>query len=61
MSKMCEAMGLMPTGLEADQAQAIISIAQSLKSISNELIQLNEKLEKLTYRDALAIVDLTKV
>jgi len=54
-------MGLMPTGLEADQAQAIISIAQSLKSISNELIQLNEKLEKLTYRDALAIVDLTKV
>jgi hypothetical protein len=51
----------MPTQLEVNQANAIISIAQSLKSISNELIQLNQKLEKLTYRDALAVVDLTKV
>jgi hypothetical protein len=51
----------MPTEMEASQSKAILSIADSLKSISNEFIRLNEKLDKVVYRDAIAVVDLTKV
>jgi hypothetical protein len=47
--------------LEEQKLSVMVSIAQSLQSISNELIRLNDKLDKLTFHDALSIVDLQKL